>query len=131
MLAKSERTPSEFRKRKSKLFVLCSPTPQSGRVELGSFMSQSCCCFANLNLSVFLSFSLLSLSSLLNLGPIVVIQKFGYHGNLESHFPFLFNPLNKDTPFVTVFLCPPRVQSVPINGVLLNKCYSACLCLPL
>ena len=26
---------------------------------------------------------------LLNCGPIVVIQKFGYHGNLMSHFPSL------------------------------------------
>ena len=29
------------KKQKKKLFVLCLPTPQSGRVKLGSFMSQS------------------------------------------------------------------------------------------
>ena len=51
-------------------------------------------CFANLNLSVFfffLPFSLVSPSSLLNLDPIAVIQKFDYHGNLTSHLssPFL------------------------------------------
>ena len=46
----------------------------------------------NLNLSVFfLPFLLLSPSSSLKLGPIVVIQKFGYHGNLTSHFSSLFN----------------------------------------
>ena len=48
------------------------------------------CCFTNLNLSgFFLPFSLLSSSSLLNLGPIVT-QKFGYRGNLTSHFSSLF-----------------------------------------
>ena len=77
-------------------------------MKLGSFMShcsamtaKKCkkktvmhvqsCCFAHLNPSrFFLSFSLLSPSSLLNLGLIVVIQKFGYHGNLTSHFFSLF-----------------------------------------
>ena len=29
---------------------------------------------------------------------IIVIQKFCYHGNVTSHFSFLFNPLNTDTP---------------------------------
>ena len=56
-------------------------------------------------------------ASLLNLGPIAAIQKFGYYGNLMSHFSFLFNLLNKDTPFATVFLCPLSVESVRINGV--------------
>ena len=45
--------------------------------------------FCYLNLRVFLPLSLLSLSSLLNLGPVVVIQEFGYHGNLTSHFSLL------------------------------------------
>ena len=68
--------------------------------EIWGFMSQSCndgsemykkcmmhvqvCCFANLKLSGFIPFSLLSPSSLPDLGPIVVIQKFDYHGNLTS-----------------------------------------------
>ena len=78
------------------------------------------CGFANLNLSVYFfcrSRYCRRRASLLNLGPIAAIQKFGYYGNLTSHFSFLFNPLNKDTPFVTVFLCPLSVQSVRINGV--------------
>ena len=37
----TERTASKFRK-KNKIFVLCSHTPRSRRVKLGSFMSQSC-----------------------------------------------------------------------------------------
>ena len=45
--------------------------------------------FCYLNQRVFLPLSLLSLSSLLNLGPVVVIQEFGYHGNLTSHFSLL------------------------------------------
>ena len=43
MWDKLERTiVSKFKKKKKKIFVLCSPTPWSGRVKLGSFMSQSC-----------------------------------------------------------------------------------------
>ena len=45
------------------------------------------CCFVNINLSTFLSFSLLP-SSLLKLF-IVVIQNFSYRGNVMSHFPSL------------------------------------------
>ena len=41
------------------------------------------CCFANLSLLFFFPFLLPS--SLFKL-PIVVIQKFCYHGNLTSHF---------------------------------------------
>ena len=48
------------------------------------------CCFDN---RFFLPFSSLSPSSLLNIGPIVVIQKNGYHGNLTSHFSSLFHVL--------------------------------------
>ena len=82
-------------------------------------------CFANLNLSVYCFVVLVTVAV------VVAIQKFGYHGNLTSHFYSLFNALNKDTPFMTAFLCPLSVQSVRINGVWLNKCYSAWLCLPL
>ena len=43
MLAKfSGLNPKGPYKKKKKIFVLCSPTPWSGRVKLGSFMSQSC-----------------------------------------------------------------------------------------
>ena len=38
----SKRTVSKFRKNKTNIFVLCSPSPWSGRMNLGSFMSQSC-----------------------------------------------------------------------------------------
>ena len=51
------------------------------------------CCFANLNLWRFflMQFSLRSPSSLLILGPIVVIQKSGYRGSWKSHFSSLLN----------------------------------------
>ena len=65
----SGRTVSEFRKKKTKIFVLSSPTPWRGRRKLGTFSS-------------------LSQSSLLKL-PIVVIQKFCYHGNVTSYFSCL------------------------------------------
>ena len=45
--------------------------------------------FCYSKLIAFLSFSLLSPSSLLEL-PIAVIQKFCYHGNMTSHFSSLF-----------------------------------------
>ena len=45
--------------------------------------------FCYSKLIAFLSFSLLSPSSLLKL-PIAVIQKFCYHGNMTSHFSSLF-----------------------------------------
>ena len=90
-----------------------------------SVMHVQSCCFANLNLSVYCFVVLVTVAV------VVAIQKFGYHGNLTSHFSSLFNALNKDTSFVTVFLCPLNLQSVRINGVWLNKCYSAWLCLPL
>ena len=82
------------------------------------------CCFANLNLSVYFFFVVACrsrycrrrrclISALLlpsrNLATMV--------NDLMSHFSFLFNPLNKGTPFVTVFLRPLSVQSVRINGV--------------
>ena len=58
-----------------------------------SVMHVQNCCFANLNLLskpiAFLTFSLPSPSSLLKL-PIVVIQKFWYHGNVTSHFSSLW-----------------------------------------
>ena len=57
------------------------------------------CCFANLKLSFFfLLFLLLSPLLLLNLGPIVVIQKFSYHGDLTSHFSSLLPKLLKMLP---------------------------------
>ena len=68
------------------------------------------CCFANLNLLVYFFVVIVIVAV------VVAIQKFGYHGNLTPHFSSLFNPLNKDTPFVTVFLCSLSVQSVRING---------------
>ena len=76
-----------------------------------SVMHVQSCCFANLNLSVYCFVVLVTFAV------VVAIQKFGYHGNLTSHFSSLFNALNKDTPFVTVFLCLFRVQSVRIHGV--------------
>ena len=48
---------------------------------------QNCCC-ANINLLLFLLFSLPSPSSLIKL-PIVVIQKFCCHGNVTSHLSSL------------------------------------------
>ena len=45
----------------------------------------------------FLSFSLPSLSSLIRL-PIVVIKKFGYHGNVTSHFSSLLSFIRLSTP---------------------------------
>ena len=99
-----EKTVSTLSKGKRKLLVLCSRTPESGRVKLGSFMSQSCndsfekCKkrVVRVNLlfwfykpTTFWPFSLSSLSSLLKL-PIVVVQKFCYHGNVTSLFFSLF-----------------------------------------
>ena len=78
-----------------------------------SVMRVQSCCFANLNLSVYFLFFVV----LVIVAVVVAIQKFCYHGNLTSHFSSLFNPLKKDTPFVTVFLCPLSVQGVRINGV--------------
>ena len=46
------------------------------------------CCFSNLNLLLFLPFSLPSLSSLLKLS-IVVIQKFCNRGNMAAFFFFI------------------------------------------
>ena len=46
------------------------------------------CCFTNVNLLLFLPFSLPSPSLLLKL-PIVVIRKCYYHGNVTSHFSSL------------------------------------------
>ena len=45
-------------------------------------------CFTNINLSLFLPFSL-PLPSLLPKLPFVVIQKFCYYGNMTSHFSSL------------------------------------------
>ena len=49
-----------------------------------------CCCFTNINLLLFLPFSVPS-SSLLPKLPFVVILKFCYHGYETSHFSFLFD----------------------------------------
>ena len=55
-----------------------------------SVMHVQSCCFTNINLSLFLPFSLPSPSpSLLPKLPFVVIQKFCYHGNVTSHFTSL------------------------------------------
>ena len=54
-----------------------------------SVMHVQSCCFAN-KPTFCLPFSLPSPSSLLKL-PIVVIQKFCYHGNVTSHFPSLLD----------------------------------------
>ena len=62
-----------------------------------SVMHVQRCCFADLNLSIFfLLILLLSPSSLLNLGPAVVIQKFGYHGNFcwRHNTPLYFLCIN-------------------------------------
>ena len=70
-----------------------------------SMMHVQSCCFTNLNLSFFFSpFSLLSPLSLLNLGPIVVIQKFSFHGNLMPHFSSLLPKLLKMLPGVIIKL---------------------------
>ena len=50
-----------------------------------SVMHLQTCCFTNINLLLFLPFSLPSLSLLPKL-PFVVIQTFWYHGNVTSHF---------------------------------------------
>ena len=56
-----------------------------------SVMHVQSCCFGNVNLLLFYSFSLPSPSSLLKV-PTVVIQKFCYHSNVTSHFS---SPLQK------------------------------------
>ena len=82
--------------------MLCSPTLSSGGGKLGTIhvvvvqrrlknvketrvMHVQSCCFASLNLFFPWSLPLLLPSSLPKL-PIVVIQKFCYHGNVTSHF---------------------------------------------
>ena len=54
-----------------------------------SVMHVQSCCFANINLLLFLPFSLPSPLLLPKL-PFVVIQKFCFHGYLTSHFSSLF-----------------------------------------
>ena len=83
--------------------MLCSPAPSSVRVELGSSCrsrastTKKCTkkrdaraklLFCQSKPIAFLPFSLPSTSSLLKL-PIVVIQKFCYHGNVTLHFSSL------------------------------------------
>ena len=55
-----------------------------------SVMNVQSCCFAKINLLLFLLFSLPSTSLLAKL-PFVVIQKFCYHGNVTSHFSSLLD----------------------------------------
>ena len=58
----------------------------------------------------FFQFPLPSPASLLKLS-IIVIQKFCYHGNVTSHFSFLFNPLNTDTPWMgTLSMAPSALK---------------------
>ena len=59
----------------------------------------------------FFQFPLPSPASLLKLS-IIVIQKFCYHGNVTSHFSFLFNPLNNtDTPSMgTLSMAPSALK---------------------
>ena len=102
----SKRTVSKFRKRKSReIFWDVFTYSLSGRVKLESFMSWSwndgyeiykkawCSCKVVLLICLitFLPFSLLSPSSFLKL-PIVLIQKFCYHGNMTSLFSSLLSP---------------------------------------
>ena len=99
----------KVKKKKEEVFMLCSPAPWSECVKLGivqrrlrnvqkSMMHIKSFCFVNINLLVFLPFSLLSLSKLLKL-PIVVIPKFCYHGSVMPHFSFLLlKVLHDDLP---------------------------------
>ena len=59
-------------------------------------------CFANIYLLLFLPFSLPSPSLLLKL-PIVLIQKFCYHGNMTSLFGSLFR-VEVDSPAASTML---------------------------
>ena len=59
---------------------------------------------------VFFQFPFPSPASWLKLS-IIVIQKFCYHGNVTSHFSFLFNPLNTDTPRMgTLSMAPSALK---------------------
>ena len=62
-----------------------------GRQRNVRVMHVGSCCFANR--FFFWPFSLLSPSSLINIGPIAVIQKNGHHGSLTSHFSSLIHVL--------------------------------------
>ena len=53
------------------------------------------CCFTDINLLLFLPFSLPSPSLLPKL-PFVVIQKFCYHGNVTSHFSLLTDNIQSE-----------------------------------
>ena len=92
----SERTISELRKRKRNFLCYVhllrevrkfhvTVMQQSLKNVQKNVMHVRSCCFTNINLLLFLPFSLPSLSSFPKL-PFVVIKKFCYHGNVTSHF---------------------------------------------
>ena len=105
----SEGTVSKFWKRKRKfLCVLTYPIKRARQIRKfhvavvqrrlrniqKSVMHVQSCYFANINLFLFLPFSLKSPSSLLKL-PIAVIQKFCYHGKVTLHFSSLLNVVHR------------------------------------
>ena len=99
----SERTVSEFRKRKRNFLCCVHLLRKVGTWNFHvavvqrwpknvqkSVMHVQSCCFTNINLLLFLPFSLLLPSpSLLPKLPFVVIQKFCFHGNVTSPFTSL------------------------------------------
>ena len=68
--------------------------------EQKNVMHVQSCYFTNINLLLFLPFSLPS-SSLLPKLHFVVIQKFCYHGNVTSHFSSLWRALDSETRTTT------------------------------
>ena len=80
----------------------------------------------------FFQFPLPSPASLLKLS-IIVIQKFCYHGNVTSHFSFLFNPLNNtDTPSMgTLSMAPSALKRFDLTDyVRVSRAYCSTAVLP-